>query len=222
MTKETKPATTTPDEKDRVDNLVRWAKSHERSLTVAAAVVAVIGGGVWFAISAKQRKEAFAQRELAQAQSAVQAANLPLAANDLSRITQQYGSTLAGQEAQLLLGQVRLQQGQASLAATQLQEFIASGPKEQYISQAYDLLGAALEQTGRFRAAGDAYEKGAGDSPYQYYSARLLMSAARSYTAGADTTSAVRVLERVVNNFSDSPEVREAKLRLAELGHYVS
>jgi TolA-binding protein len=222
MTKE-KNATPAPaEEQDRAELLVRWAKANERAISIAAIVVAVVGGGVWFMISAKERREAFAQRELSQAQSAVEADNIPLAASDLERIVSNYGSTVAGQEAQLLLGQVHLQQGQAGLAVSQLQDFVASGPSEQYRAQAYALLGVALEQTGQSKAAGDAYENGARVSPYQLLAAKLLLDAARAYTTAADTISAARVLQKVVDDFGDSPSAAEAHLRLGELGRYSS
>jgi predicted negative regulator of RcsB-dependent stress response len=208
------------EDQDRVEALVRWAKSHERAVLIAAAIVAVAGGGVWFVFSAKARREAFAQRELNQAQSAVDAGNLPLAASDLERITSRYGSTVAGQEAQLLLGQVHLQQGQAGLAVKQLQDYVASDPIQEFRAQAYDLLGVALEQTGQFQDAGKAYETGAGDSPYRFLTAKLLVDAGRSYTAAGDTAAAVRVLKRVADEFSDAPAAPEAQIRLGELGIY--
>jgi TolA-binding protein len=222
MTKEKKAPPAPAEEQDRAELLVRWVKAHERPISIAAIVVAVAAGGAWFMISARQRREAFAQRELSQARSAVDAGNLPLGASDLERIVSSYGSTDAGQEAQLLLGQVHLQQGQAGLAVTQLQDFVASGPREQFRAQAYDLLGEALEQTGQFKAAGDAFENGARQSPYKFVTAKLLLDAARSYTSAADTAAAVRVLQRLVDDFADSPAAAEAHLRLGELGRFSS
>ena len=210
------------DDQDRVEAIVRWVKSHERAVLIAAVIVAVAGGGVWFVFSAKARREAFAQRELNQAQSAVDASNLPLAASDLERIASRYGSTMAGQEAQLLLGQVHLQQGQGGLAVKQLQDYVASNPVQEFRAQAYDLLGVALEQTGQFQEAGKAYEAGATDSPYRFLTAKLLVDAGRSYTVAGDTAAAVRVLKRVADDFADAPAAAEAEIRLGELGRYAS
>ncbi|MEB3323616.1 MAG: tetratricopeptide repeat protein, partial [Synechococcaceae cyanobacterium] len=153
------------------------------------------------------------------------AGNLPLASSDLSSIVSSFGGTAAGQEAQLLLGEVRLRQGQAALAVTELQRFVDGGPSLEYRAQAYDLLGVALEQTGQLMAAGSAFERGAdaaGQAQYGLMSANMLLNAGRSYAAAGDTTAAIRALERVLADHEETTAASEAKLRLAELGRYES
>ena len=123
-----------------------------------------------------------------------------------------------------MLAEVRLRQGQAALAATELREFVESGVKPQYRAQAYELLGLALEQSGQLGPAGRAFEDGAdaAETDYRYLSASLLLSASRSYSAAGDTTAAVRVLERLRTDFDETSAAQEARLRLAELGRYES
>ncbi|MDH4044537.1 MAG: tetratricopeptide repeat protein [Gemmatimonadota bacterium] len=209
-------------DQDRLEQLVKWVRANERVVTIVAVVLAVTGAGVWFAVSARQRRETFARRELTQARQAAEAGNLPLAASDLARVVGSFGGTSAGQEAKLVLAEVRLRQGQAALAATELREFVESGVKPQYRSQAYELLGVALEQSGQAAAAGRAFEDGANaaQGEYRYLSASLLLSASRSYSAAGDTTAAIRVLERIETDFDETSAAQEARLRLAELGRY--
>jgi HAMP domain-containing protein len=77
-----------------------------------------------------------------------------------------------------------------------------------------------LEQTDRFADAGRAFEDGsnAARGEYPYFCARLLLAAGRAYVAAADTTAALRVLERLTTEFSEMSAAQEARLRMAELG----
>jgi predicted negative regulator of RcsB-dependent stress response len=211
-------------DQDRLEQLIKWVRANEKVVTIVAVVLAVAVAGIWFAVSARERRETFARRELTQARQAAEIGNLPLAASDLARVVGSFGGTSAGQEARLVLAEVRLRQGQAALAATELQEFIAAGVKSQYRAQAYELLGLALEQSGQTAAAGRAFEDGAAaaDGEYRYLSASLLLSASRSYSAAGDTAAAVRVLERLQKDFDETSAAQEARLRLAELGRYGS
>jgi predicted negative regulator of RcsB-dependent stress response len=211
-------------DQDRVEQMVKWVRANERVVTIVAVVLAVAAGGIWFAVSARQRRETFARRELTQARQAAEAGNLPLAASDLARIVGSFGGTSAGQEAKLVLAEVRLRQGQAALAATELREFVESGIKPAYRPQAYELLGFALEQSDQPGAAGRAFEDGAdaAEAEYRYLSASLLLNASRSYGTAGDTVAAVRVLERIQRDFGETSAAQEAQLRLAELGRYES
>jgi predicted negative regulator of RcsB-dependent stress response len=223
MTKETTAETPRAEEQDRIESIVKWAKAHERPVAVIGVVVALAAFGVWYAIAAKDRREAFARRELAQARVAADAGNLPLASSDLSRIVSSAGGTSAGQEARLLLAEVRLMQGQAELAATELREFLALGPKQQYRAQTHELLGIALEQAGQLKAAAEAYRDGAGaatEAGYTFLSATLWLKAGRAFAAAADTASALAAFEQVVRDFGETSAASEAQLRMAELGRY--
>jgi TolA-binding protein len=113
-------------------------------------------------------------------------------------------------------------QGQADLAATELRDFLAGGPRNQYRAPAYAGLGAALEQTGDPAGAGRAYEEGAGAAEYALVKARMLISAGRAYTAAADTAAALRAYELVLRDHGETVAAPEARLRLAELGHYAN
>jgi predicted negative regulator of RcsB-dependent stress response len=223
MTKETTAAAPPVVGQDRLEALVKWGRAHERPVAVAGVVIALAAFGVWYAIAAKDRREAFARRELAQARVSADAGNLPLASSDLSRIVSSAGGTSAGQEARLLLAEVRLAQGQADLAVSELREFVAAGPKPVYRAQAQELLGAALEQAGQPQAAAQAYRDGsqaAAEVGYTYLQASLLLSAGRAFAAAGDTAEALAAYEQVVRGFGETSAASEARLRMGELGKY--
>jgi TolA-binding protein len=199
---------------EQLDKLLR---ERRRELFLVAAAVMLVGGGLWFVQSAKSRREAFATRALQDAKSAISAGNLPLAASDLSRLVSNYGGTSAAGEAALLLGQIRLAQGEPERAIQELEAYLATDPGDRFRAAAYNLLGAAYEQAGRMREAAEAYERSSSVWPYAYLKAQVLLDAARAYRLSGDTAKAAASYERVIREFSEAPGALEAKLRLGEL-----
>lgn len=182
-----------------------------------AASLAVVLGAVWFVSTARERKERFAARALDEVRGAAQAGNLLLAASDLSRLLTTYGETAAADQAVILLAQIRLLQDNPSQAATELRQALERGMREQFRAPALGLLGAALENLGNFRDAGEAHERAAQASWYEYLKAHFLNEAGRAFSAAGDTARAVAAYRRVIDEFGDSPGAAEAGVRLAEL-----
>lgn len=181
-------------------------------------MLVVIAAGIWFTISARERRERFAAGELNQARAAVEAGNLQLAASDLSRIVTDYGGTPGGQEAAILLSRVQLQMGQPEVAAAQLRQFLELGPADQFLAQAHGLLGGALEELGQFGEAAAEYARGADASAYELIKADLLLDAGRAAGLAGDAPMAERMYQRVIDEIEEDPgSVSEAQIRLAEL-----
>ena len=203
---------------DAGDRAVEWVTQHGRRITIGAAAVVLLGGGVWFTREARVRKENFASRELSQARTAAGAGNFQLAASDLSRIVSTYGSTPAGQEAMVLLANVRMQQGQTALAVAELQEFLSGSPQREFFAPAAGLLGMALEELGDLSRAADAYQQAADAVGYSMIRSQYLIELGRvAWTAG-DTARAAAAYVRVIEeNEDDLAAVTEAKFRLAEM-----
>ena len=204
-------------EGDVISQILQWAQKNQRTVGTAAAILVLIGGGVWFAMSAKARKEAFAGSALREAQIAVQAGNVPLATSDLSRLVATYPGTAAAAEGAILLGQLRLTRGEADSAISELRRFAGSNPRPRFGAAAYNLLGAALEQKGRMAEAGEAYTQAAGTWPYDYLKAQALLDAGRAFRAAGDTARAVQSYQQIVRDYGKSPAAVEAHLRLGEL-----
>jgi predicted negative regulator of RcsB-dependent stress response len=205
---------------ERLEQIVTWFRTNQRKLTIAGFAIVVVAAGVWFTLTARERREAFAQRELQAARLSAEAGNLALAANDLSRLIAAYDGTPASEEARLVLGQVRLLSDQPALAVADLQQFVAAGPRRRFRAPAYSLLGAALEQSGNFADAAQAYLQGADGPGYELLLAELLMDAGRAFVLAGDTTAAVSAFQRVLTDFEDPPRAVEARLRLAELRRF--
>jgi len=203
---------------DAGEKAVEWVTHHGRRISIGVAAMVLLGGGVWFTREARIRKEDFASRELSQARTAASARNLQLAASDLSRIVSMYSKTQAGQEAMVLLANVRMQQGRAALAVAELQDFLDRGPQREFVGPAAGLLGKALEELGDFSRAADAYQRAADAVGYSMIRSQYLIELGRvAWTAG-DTARAAAAYERVIEEHEDDPVgASEAKFRLAEM-----
>ena len=212
------PAPATPGTKrpDLSQRLGGWFGEHKQLTSwVGAIVVAAALLFVW-QWSNSNRTEAAASRDLQVARFAYENQNLPLAASELAKVIADYSGTNAAEEARLLLGNVRLLQGQPQQALSVLQDY-ASGAGTAYRAQAYSLVGAAYENMGRFREAGEAYEKGSAAGRLDFLKAQLLADAGRAWTAAGDTAKAIAAYQRILKEFKDQAAATEAKVRLAEL-----
>lgn len=197
--------------------LVRWLTEKRKSLYGVLGTVAVVGGAVWFMHAARIRRETFAETALDQARAAVESGNVALAANNLDRIVNENGGTKAGQEALLLLAKVRILQGNAEVAITELRTFLGGNHDTEFEPPAANLLGNALEQLGRFGEAATAYEQAADASPHQLIRAQYLMDAGRVAALAGDVERSLAAYQRVLDENEDEPVAQEARLRMAEV-----
>jgi TolA-binding protein len=202
--------------KEPAEKLLEWLNANQRKVIVVLSAIVIVAAGVWFLLEYGSRRERAAQRELEQARFASQSGNLPLAATDLSRLIGNYGGTTAASEATILLAQVRLLQGEPSLAVDELRVALPE-IDPQFEAGAYHLLGTALENLGNMREAAEAYENAANASWYGLVSAQYLNDAARAFSLAGDTTAAIQTYRRVSDEYSDAPSATEAAVRLGEL-----
>ncbi len=210
-------AQTTQAPQDPGRQLIEWIVKNRRTVITVAVALAAAALVVWFVIEYQHRKELAAIRALEEARVALQSGNVPLAASDLSRLVSTYGGTVAGDEAVVLLAQVRLEQDQPTVAAEELRAALNRGVRPQFLASIHGLLGTALEAIGNQREAAEAYERASEATWYQYLKALYLNEAGRAFLAAQDTARSLAVYERVLSDHADTPGAAEARVRLAEL-----
>lgn len=193
-----------------------WFNAHRQiAYWIGAAIVVAVGLFLW-TLATGRKTEEIASRELQGARFAFENQNYPLAASELARITENYSSTNAAEEGRLLLANVRMLQGQSQQAIEVLRNF---APKAggAFRAQAYGLLGAAYENSGRFRDAAEAYENGSAAGRLDFQKAQMLSDAGRAWTSAADTAKAIAAYKRIIKDFPKEGMATEAKVRLGEL-----
>src|SRR5216684_1975175 len=188
---------------DALARAIAWIKAH-RQFSLWVAVVLVVGGELmwWNALSS--------------ARLAFESRNFPLASSELSRIIANYSGTHAAQEANLLLAQVRLAQGQNQSAIDLLRRFAPDAGRE-FRAQAYGLLGGAYENVAHPKEAAAAYQLAAEAASMPFLRAQFLSDAGRAWTTAGDTARAVAAYREIVTKLDSTNSVMEAKVRLGEL-----
>lgn len=196
--------------------LTEWVKRH-RKLATYFAVALVLGAGLygWSLLTAKTA-ERNAGRQLEQGRLALDSKNYPLAASVLSQMVENYSGTHAAQEGALLLGQVRLAQGQTLQAIDLLQRFAPKADKD-FRAQAYGLLGAAYENALKAREAATAYQQAADAAPFPFLKAQYLSDVGRASIAAGDTAKALAAYRAIVERLDSTSAVGEANVRIGEL-----
>ncbi len=194
---------------------LQFIRKHERRLMWAGAAVVLAIFVVWWTLAARQRKELAGDQALQRARITLQSGDLAQGVSSLNGVIDGFGGTMAANQAALLLNEVRLTEGQAALAAQELERFAPSAPPA-LRAQAFRLLGVARENTGNPAGAAEAYGRAADHARGSIFGSRLLLDAARAHAAAGDSVLAVAALERVLAD-STSPVVAEARVRLGEL-----
>ena len=193
-------------------------RTHAREVGYGGAAVAIIVLAVWLYVTSEQRKQLFAAQALTQARAEADAGNLPLAANDLTRLIERYGGTRAGDDAAILLNDVLLLQGQTGVAVQNLQKFVGGSHSKEVLASGWSLLGNGLEAQRKFKDAAAAYRKVADVAPHDFLRAQGLLDAGRVLTISGDSAGARAAYSEVLEKYGQIAQAAEARVRLGELG----
>jgi tetratricopeptide (TPR) repeat protein len=194
-----------------------WAQTNRKLLMVAGGILLAGIIAVWFVTTARSRREDFANRSLNQARNLAESGNLPQASSEFQKIIDNFGGTVAAQEAEIALNQYMLASGQNELAVVRLREYVTANPSPRFASAANGLLGAALENLGRFAEAGDSYKRASDVAQVTYLKAEYLLQAGRAYLVGGKREEAEAAYRAIINQYAESGPFVEAQVRLAEM-----
>lgn len=209
------PTSATADEGG--SNLLARLQAHRKVLTGAGIAVALVVLVGWFMVESGRRREAAASSILEGAWGLQDQGDLPQASAEFQRVVDGFGGTDAANQAVLALNQVRLESGQAQIAADALTAFLAEGPSAEYAASAHRLLGVARENLALPAEAAASYEQSAALATMGPLKAEALLSAARAHRNAGKPDEAVRVLRVILAEHEESAVAGEARVRLAEL-----
>ncbi len=193
-----------------------WIKDHRQAASYIAATLVLAGGLLWWNALSRSRTEVIAGQQLGQARLAFDSKNYPLASSELSRIVENYAGTRAAEEANILLAQIKLIQGQSQQAIQLLSRFASEAGRD-FRAQAYGLLGSAYENVSHPKDAAETYEKAAASAEFPFLRAQFLSDAGRAWLAAGDTAKAEQSYRAVVQKLDSTGTVTEARVRLGEL-----
>jgi predicted negative regulator of RcsB-dependent stress response len=195
-----------------------YFRTHSRELAYGATAVVVIGVAIWLYVTSEMRKQAFAAQALSQARAEVDAGNLPLAANDLTRLVDRYGGTRAADDAVVLLDDVRLLMGRTEVAVQDLRKLVAGSHSKDILASGWSLLGSGLESERKFKDAAAAYRKVAEVATHDFFRAQGLLDAGRVLTVAGDTAGARAAYGELLEKYGELSQAAEARVRMGEVG----
>ncbi|MCH8317206.1 MAG: tetratricopeptide repeat protein [Bacteroidetes bacterium] len=192
-----------------------FLKKNQNIIMAIGVAIVVIVGGLWLYRSSIKEQNIEAQAEMFQAVYYFEADSLNKALNGDGNnlgfldIADEYSMTDAGNLASFYTGVIYLKQGQYEDAISYLEDF--STPDLLVQARAYSLIGDGYMELDELEEAIKYYNKAANYKPNQYFTPQYLMKLAMAYEAISDYASAVLTYEKIMDEFSESPEINDVK-----------
>ena len=182
-------------------------------ITIATVIVAIVGGyfayKYWYIAGeeTKARAEMFKAEDYFGKDSLDKAINGDGVASGFTQIIEDYGSTPSGNLAQYYLGMSLLKKGQFEEAIEHLKEF--DGKDQIVAPQATGAIGDAYMELGNVDEALIYYLKAAEQNVNTFNSPIFLKKAAMANEDKGNYADAVKLYERIQNEFSETAEGKD-------------
>lgn len=194
-----------------------WAKRNSQALILLGVVLAVLVGGGLYYLNYRSTLTSQASLELERIQQTLATGDTDAAKAQLGGYLERFGSTPQGDEARLLLGQVRLATDEAELAIQVLEE--AGSLRSPLGVQIGMLLAKAYEEVGRLDDAVAQYTEIADAATLDFQRREALAGAARVRTLAGNHAAAADIYREILEGLDEDVGVDERgifELRLAE------
>ena len=185
-----------------VERSVAWGRKHQRALITGAIALAVLVAGVLYYVNYQRTLENQAAARFTELQGTIASGNTQLALRDLQAFVDRFGSTDAGAQARVILGDILVQQGQPDEAVGVLQD-MADDAGDPLGVAAARIKAAAHEALGEHDQAVSIYVRIADAARFPFQAREALADAARVRLQNGDADAAADLYQRVVNTFED-------------------
>lgn len=186
---------------------VDWARAHDRQLTIAAVLAAVmVALGVYY-VRSERRVENEAAARFAQVQQSVASGNVQLAIRDLQTYLDTFGGAEAARPARLLLAGILVEQDRHTEAVDALGD-LPDDIDEPFGAAASRLLAAAYEEMGEIDQAVALYQRIADNARFPYERREALADAGRVRLQNGDPEDAADFYEDIVASFDEQEPAR--------------
>jgi outer membrane protein assembly factor BamD (BamD/ComL family) len=198
--------------------LTEWIQKHlNQVLTVAGAVI-VVAAVVIYLVSSQAKRERQAAELFGSANLELQSGNISGAVSDLQALVTRYGSSKMAGQATYYLASAYYYARDYAQAETWFQKYLDQYGKDVLLaSSAQAGIADCHMQTGDYSHAGDEFLKAISMYPSGFMAPQYLMEAASAFAQAGRKDQAKEALDRVISDYPDSREARQAKMKLAEL-----
>lgn len=219
MAKPTRPAnspTSVPlKSDDPLENATLWLQANGKLVGIGAAVIAVIGLGIYGVRASDAKKSANASTALYAAQGPLQEGKVEVAQKALDEVATRYKGTSAGEQATLLLAQSYYDAGQFAQGIERL-EAARKGASSAFAASMDVLIAGGYEGLADFERAAEQYGKAATSAGSETERDGHMLSQARMLMRAGKNAEAIALFETLLAK-EGSPYAQEAAVRLGEL-----
>jgi TolA-binding protein len=198
--------------------LSEWIQKHlTQVLTVAGAVV-VVAAVVIYLVSSQAKRERQAAELFGSANLELQSGNISGAVSDLQALVTRYGSSKMAGQATYYLASAYYYAKDYAQAETWFQKYLDQYNQDVLLASSSQAgIADCHVQTGDYARAAEEFLKAVSMHPSGFMVPQYLMQAANAYVQADQKDRARETLNRVVSDYPDSREARQAKMKLAEL-----
>lgn len=206
---------------EKVEGIEHWIEKNPKIVFgVLGALLLTVGGYFGFRYYVSSQEE-IAQKEMFQAVYYFEADSLNLAlkgdGNNLGfeQIIEDFSMTEAANLANFYAGAISLKQGKYQLAIYYLEDFSSNDILIQ--PRAYSLMGDAYMELKDYESAAKYYSKASSYKPNKFFTPTYLMKEALAYEKLSQNDKAIKVYQKIIDEFWDSGEYQNARKFKARL-----
>ncbi len=194
-----------------------WIQKHLNEVLVGAGGVILVAVILFFILSSQAKRERKASELLGRANLELQAGNIGQAVTDLQMVVNKYGSTKRAGQASFLLASAYFYAKDYVQAQSTFEKYLKKYKKDHLLAASAQAgIADCHMQRGNFIQAGENFAKAASLSSQSFLAPQYLLQAASAYLKANQKDKAKEMLNRLIEEHPDSPEVQRAKIQLAE------
>jgi outer membrane protein assembly factor BamD (BamD/ComL family) len=197
--------------------LSEWLQKHLNQVLMGAGGVVLIAVIVFFVLFSQSKRERKGAELLGKASLELQSGDLGTAAGDLQTVVNQYGSTKSAEQATFLLASAYYYAKDYAQAQSFFEKYLDKYKKDPIVSASAQAgIADCHMQRGNYLLAGDSFVKAASLNPNNFLSPQYLLQAAGAYLKADQKEKAKELLNKLMKEFPDSKEGKQAKMQLTE------
>ena len=200
---------------DPIESVSTWFQGNSKPILMAIGGAAVAAAAVMLYRSSTASTREKASAALYAAQTPYVEGKLPEAEKALGTVVTRFGSTAAGQQAAVLLAQVKFDQNKVDEGIKTLEQAVG-GSSAEFKSSIEGLIAAGYEQKKDFVKAAEHYAKAASASPFKSEKYNQQANQARSLMTAGKDADALKIWEELAK-LDGEPIQQEASVRIGEL-----
>lgn len=195
-----------------------WVQKHLNQILMVVGAVAVVVVVIFFVLSSQAKREKRAAELFGQANLELQAGNVGGAVSLLQELVNKHGNSKNAGQATYYLASAYFYARDYTQAQAWFEKYLDKyGQDILLASSAQAGIGDCYMQRGEYVQAGESYAKAASLHPSGFLATQYLLKSADAYVYADLKDQAKEVLNRILSEYPNSREARQAKEKLAEI-----